>query len=751
MQHPDLPADLLFTLLSNAPDEEQALAEMRASPALSRPLLELGEVRKLAEAMAHGPVPKYAITVIQLAHALGCRHRQSTYECVAHALSIAERWGLVLDVVALGKIHTGRTTIRLMNWRVRSLLELERHDVLQTILEEFHANQVRPNRRTFHLLISGRIRNHDLAGAKELLRTMQDGGVQADDQTHAIIARYYRAFGFNPQMQARIFESLPALNQRTATMALNSLIQLCLDAHNVAGSLQILSFYHPIAVEPITRIVSGATSIPRDGDHSLLARYPLPNPVIPNAETYSIFMNHLTSIGAHSQAFDVLNSMISADVPATGETFTSLIHLFFAAGQGSTAVKLVADICDPHEFPWKSFAPFTLDEALPLPPLTPGVQPTTRILNALMRGLMPTSGLKGVEGVIQIMHANKILPNASTVEIIIAHLAEKGCRPKQLMALLLKFCSSNLHIQPTVRHLHLILNSIIRHERFLTFGSGWDSNAAKFSRTRRPKDSEPLETLPTPPPSDPVRLEPAAGFVPLHSNDRKALHPMLENLARRNVKSDSVVLGLRMMQEAGVKVDLEGAEGAFQMLLARGHQPTEYHFAALLEGCTRAGDLTGAMELMKSAVDIGIEVNVVMFTILISGYARLGNPAQAVRTFQSMVAEGVRPDVASIDALSSAFFAVGAYAMARRTLISMWNYIEPFPEELRSVSLKQLATEFRARRPQDRKMPRRALSQPERRELGREVVKLSKAWQRFIVEQEGCTDKITNKEHYKIG
>ncbi|KAL0579108.1 hypothetical protein V5O48_002891 [Marasmius crinis-equi] len=744
MQDAHLPIDLLFTLLIKAPDEEQALIGIRASTILSKHLLDRDDARKLVEAMARGPVPHHAIRVLQLAHALGCRLKQSAYECAAHWLAMDQNWDIVLAVVALGKLHRGKTTLRLMNWRVRSLVELGRHDALRVMLEEFRENQVKPDRRSFHLLISGCLRNHDLAGAKRLLRAMEKAGVPVDDYTHAIIATYYRAFGYNPQVQNQILESLPALDQKTATLALNNLIQLCLDAHDIAGSLEILSFYHPIAAKPITKAVSGAISIPDDGDRPLHAQYPQPNPVIPNAETYSIFMNHLTASGAYSQAFDILDSMQSADIPATGETITSLIHLLFASQQGSTAVKLVADMCGSRDFPWRTFSPFTVDQVLALPALTPNIELTTRILNALLKGCLPICDMECAKGVFQIMHANNIVPNASTVEIMVAHLAQKGLPPKQLVRLLLKFCSSNLNIQSTIRHLHPILNSISRHERFLTFGSGWDTVAAQFSRTRRPQTPELLPSRP----SDSEHVEPVAGFLPLRPVDRKALQPVLENLAQRNVKSDGVVLGLRMIQEAGNKVDLEGAREVFRTLLAQGHQPTEYHFGALMEGYTRAGDLQGALDVMQSAVDIGVKPNVVMFTIVISGYARQGNPDQAVRTFQKMTAEGIRPDVASIDALSSAFFAVGAYVMARRTLIALWHNIEPFPEDLRRVSLKQLAKAFRAIQPQSRRKAHHSLSKFERVLIDRQIVRLLEAWQEFIVEQGGCTDTIANKKHY---
>ncbi|KAF9270324.1 hypothetical protein L218DRAFT_952480 [Marasmius fiardii PR-910] len=738
-----LPTDLLFTLLSNAPNEEDALKEIRASSTLLKHLSSREDARELAQAMALRPEPYFAVRVLQLAYTLGCQHRQAAYECAAHFLASVQRWDLVLAIFGLGKAHTGRTTLRLSNWRVRALVELGRHDLLQHILKEFQENCLQPNRRTFHLLISGCIRNRDLASARELLDTMEPLGIPVDHTTHATIATYYRAFGSNNQVQNRVLESLSTLSQRTATLVLNNLVQLRLDANDITGSLEILSFFHPIAATPIARIVSGiygGTTILGDGDDSPLPQNHISTPAIPDAETYTIFMNHLISISAHSQALDVFYSMISADIPMNAEAVTSLIHLLFASEQGAMAIRLLSDMCESQQFPWEAFSPLKPGQTTQLPLQTSGVQPTNRILNAVLKGSLPLCGLNCFEGVMRIMHANNVLPNASTVEILLAYLRWRGSRPKELVRLLLKLCSSNVHIQPTIRHLHPILNSIIRHERFLTFGSGWNSIAARFNRAREPKLSVPFTSSPC----DSSILEPAAGFLPMRQVDRAALRPVLEDLAERNIKFDGVVAGLRMKQAAGNQNDVEAARDVFRTLLSRGHKPTEYHFSALMEGCTRSGDLDAATDVLRSAVETGIKPNVVMFTILIAGYARQGNPEQAVRTFQRMVEHGIRPDVAAIDTVSSAFFAVGAYVIARRTLITMWRYIEPFPENLRSVPLKQLASAFRSTQGHDLR-PKHPLSKVERIALHKHIARLLKVWKRYIVEQEGCTDKMANK------
>jgi pentatricopeptide repeat protein len=125
-------------------------------------------------------------------------------------------------------------------------------------------------------------------------------------------------------------------------------------------------------------------------------------------------------------------------------------------------------------------------------------------------------------------------------------------------------------------------------------------------------------------------------------------------------------------------------------------RPNEYHFSALMTGYARSGHIESAIGVMHSAIQSGVKANVVMFTIIIVGFARQGKPDKAIQTFQEMISAQVAPDVPAIDAVASSFFSIGAYATARLTLITLWPYIQPFPEEFRALSLHDLAIRFRA-------------------------------------------------------
>lgn len=607
---------------------------------------------------------------------------------------------MVLSTVALGKRHTGRTTARLLNWRARALVETQHYALLQGITREFQESSLRPSRRTYHLVLSGHIRNGDLARAKECLREMATAGFPPDASTHAIVATHHRHLGADSQVQSRALGALPVLRTATATSVVNSLMQLRLDAHDLAGSLQLLSLFEEHAVVSIFAATGGTGPVGAAGNIPLsLNTYSREHrQLFPTATTFSIFINYMATQSNLPGALQILQSMTTLGITPTSGTVTSLLHAHFAAGRGGNAVRMVAEMCDPEASPLDMFSPIMLaanEDKLPLN--LAGLSPTVQVFNALLRGVLVTHGLKSITVILRIMHANHIDPNSTTLEIVIAYLVKvERARPRFLLRFLRKLSSPNL--RPSLRHLHLILSSVLRREKQLLHGTGWNAIAASVRRQerfQRPPESRTSTTT--------NNFDPTAGIeLPRGLSQAR---PLLQSLSSRLVRSDGAMIALRIRLDAVTNSDMETAREVFHAMLVRGMHPTEYHFGALMEGFVQSGDLESAKGVIKSAERAGVKPNVVMFTILIAGHARQGQPDLAVRTFQHMVASGVKPDVPAIDAVASAFFAVRAYAMARRILIALWPHIQTFPQELRGATLKVLAQRFRLLHNNDRDGP----------------------------------------------
>ncbi|KAG5652167.1 hypothetical protein H0H81_006007, partial [Sphagnurus paluster] len=722
---PALPTEIFFVLQDlfsrAASDDDYVLAEIRASPSLLRHLTDRDTVRQTAEALASTNFPLHAIRFLTITYALGCVHKANAYEGICFQLAQKKHWKAMLSVVSQAKQHLQRLTSRLINWHARALLETQDYTGLQDTLRQFGDNGATPNRRTFHLILSGSLRNCNLSKAKQCILTMTEAGFPPDASTHAIVAMNYRPLGWDPEVEARSLAALPDLKDTTATVILNSLIQLRLDVHDLSGALRLLSlFSQSHSIMKAMTIAYPRTTKSNTND----VRWSSPTPlnILPNATTFSLFLNYQATQSNLHGCIEIFNNMVAFGIQPTPTHIASLIRVFFVTGKGDTAVRLVSRMCDPAIMPPSLFEPIlSPDTGDDLPWTPPGMLPTMQVFNALLRGLLHTRGLQSVEPVFRIIHASKLKPTAATLTLLLAHFSKvERSRPGVLLQLLRHLSSD---IQPTMRHLHIIFSSVIRHEKYLLYGSGWDTIAAKFSTIRKePERRYPQHRLS----GEADSYHPTAGIELSQAlSYRRLVRPSVHSLLSHNVHSDAAMISLRILHDALIKSDIQSARQIFHTLLDRGIRPNEYHFTALMEGLVQSGDVDGALDVMRSAHRAKVNVNIVMFTILIVGHARQGNPDQAIKVFQDMIAAGLEPDVPAIDALVGAFFAIGAYSTAKKVLISLWSWIQPFPEELKFASLKTLAQTFRSLTGSNRTQ----VTQHEKRQCLIKLSKMKKLWE----------------------
>lgn len=697
MQGQSLPGELLV-LLDSMLTLDAALQMAKSSPTISRRLLDGNAARGLAVELARTERPQRSLLLIRLAHKLGSQLKQNVYECTAHEYASKANWSQVLDVVSLGVELSGRTTLRLLNWKTRALIEEQDFSGLEAILGEFDKYKLSPSRRTFHLLLTGHIRNHNLHQAKACLQYMSAAGCPPDASTYSILVTVFRPLGADPEVLAQAIQSLPDVQTQgnTTTAVLNSLLQIYFDARRPPEVLRILSMFKgpntaaSLASTYRDHAVTGELYESLDTPTSI---HQLPNlpPVTPDAGTFSILLNDAARRHDISSAFQYLQIMAHANVKPTADTAVSLIHVLFATHNEATALHLVSQVCGAGAGELSSLLQDT-PPTLHLPIPIDHILPTTQILNALLKGLLKSpDGFRPWHAVLRQMHAHGLQPNSTTAELLLAYMDKvEGARPRELLRTL-RFLSHS-KVKPNLRHMHIILRSILRREKQIVYGSGWNALASRFSSSRGDEASPRLDRIS----GVANTLDPTAGISLTARHQYSALaRPLIENLSERKVRSDPAMFAMRLKHDGVMRFDLDSAREVFHAYVARGLRPTAYHFASLMEGHTLAGDILGAEDVMQAAVDAGIEPSAVMYTTLIVGHARKGKPHLALRTFQRMLDAGVKPDVPAIDAVASAFFAAGAYRMAARVIISLWSNVGPFPPELADASLRDLAREFR--------------------------------------------------------
>ncbi|KAH7931105.1 hypothetical protein BV22DRAFT_1053851 [Leucogyrophana mollusca] len=708
---------------------QEGLRQITNSPILFGYFSNRETARKLAEDMALTQCPQRAHQVLTVAHKLGCRFKPSHYESVAHQLAQGKRWADIPALVSLGKHQCGRTSIRMLNWKARAFAECRRYDQLRDTLEEFAHENLHPTRRTFHILLSGYLLNRDLNLAKDAMERMAGAGFPVDASTHAVIVSAYRSLGLDPEVQMRAFNALHDVDGRASTAVLNSIIQQFLDANDRHGASRFLKAFGQASRPPkpgesvtidIDNHSSSSVLNPQQSTRSTQVSY-----VRPDAATYTMLMNYMAKQRDLHGVLVTLNRMKVAGVKPDHGIAAALIRAYCFTGHEGAAVNLVAQMC--HSDTTAHYLPSSLrvpqQHALPLE--TEGIQLTAEHFNVLMDGILRIRGLPGARVVLRAMCLNGIRPDEVTVQILMDYLDRAECaRPRELIRLLRYLTSHTL--SPTLQHIHIILRSIMRREKFLIYGSGWDVTAAKYSSKRQDLSLFPEGRVSF----TRTTFEPTAGLrAPRRLRYDSWLRPIVRSLSRRNIKSDRRTIALRMRHEAVSKSELVTAKDVFRRMVAQGMHPTIFHYTALMDGYAKQGDLQSAEDVMQAAKQAGLEPNVVMYTIIIAGHGRQGDPDNAMRTFQRMISAGITPDVPAIDAVAHAYFAVGAYNVAKRTLVALWSQIRPFPEELAVAPLETLARVFRSY-PENRTYSNKKLSKQEKRLLRWKLLGVLRAWER---------------------
>ncbi|KDQ63658.1 hypothetical protein JAAARDRAFT_169734 [Jaapia argillacea MUCL 33604] len=690
---------MLDTLFSRRTTTEEALERLRTidgSDILLKQLVHPDSARHLAELLAATPLPRRAHRLLLLAHRMGCRLKQSTFECVAHQLAKERRWRLIPSLVFLGQRLLGGTTRRLLNWRTRAVIEVSHFALLEDTLNVFEKAGIRPDRRTFHLLVSGHIRNRDIGRAKAALHTMEQAGYEISVDTHALIVTAYRSLGPDNVVITRAFDILLDVGGRTATMVLNSLVQVCIDAHDPNGALQALSHFDYLqsskALESMKRHALASFN---QGVETHISSQSTHNPPMqPDAATFTILINYMAKHRDLPAALDVFRRMAMICGTPDASPVAALIRAHYAKGDPDGALHIVRSICRVlarDTLLQKLAADWESLRAMPLKSIP--IAPTSEVMNALLEGVLRSRGLSGVDPVFKLMGACHLQPDDRTLSIIASHLGQVEHAPTPDIIRLLRSLYSR-QIRPIPEHLHSILQSDLQRMKGLTRGSGWNNLSALVSRKRRAAD---LSRARLDKPPDSASFDPTAAVkVSRVNNLRGLIRPVLQSLSMRHVKNDRATYALRLYRDAALKNDMDSAKAVFHHMLARGMHPNEYHFASLMHGYANIGAMSAARAMMEDARRRGVPPNVVMFTIIIVGYARSGKPAFALRTFRDMVKQGIKPDIAAVDAVVSAYFAVGAYGEARRLLLELWPSVKPFPEELKDASLRELAMAFRS-------------------------------------------------------
>lgn len=723
--HPlEVAIDAMFLRLSqtgNLPDTTESRGRTRLQDLLREP----GRVVALAVKLSRTRQPQRVLRVLALAHILGCKLAQHGYESMAYHLARAKHWSLVASLVELARRHSGATTLRLLNWRTCALVKIDDFAALDRVLDIFEQEQVKPDRRTYHIIIAGHLRNRDLARAKRCLASMEEAGFEANASTHSLIIASYRQFGLAKSVQQKALEVLYETDDRSATNIVNSLVQQSLDKDDIQGAMRYFALFD-------------ANSTPGTGRDSIPPGRGLPSEELGDVRslrtpsqdvyTFTILINHLAKQGNLSRVLHILGRMRESDIEPDSSIAAAVIHAHFAAGKALEAVQIVASMCLARGVPYKLFRPLGLTANIGnKQPLLPTAIPlTAEVFNALIRGSLAVRGVSGMAIVLRIMQWCRVKPDATTAHILLQYLDQvERVSPRDIIQHFRYLLPE--HVIPTIQHLNVILSSnqrreaLLRHKMDLkppvessTPSKGDETESSEWDRISGTTENS---------------YDPAGGLeIPRWLSCRSRARPVLDSLSTREVRSDRATYALRIRHDAVIKRDLDTAKETFQAMINRGLHPNKFHFAAVMEGYAVRGDVDGAMAVMDSALREGIRPNVEMYTILITACTRSKQPRRAYRIFQAMLAKEIAPDVTCVLALTQSFFVARKAGDARRILLKLWPTVVDVSEGLDTTApLKDLMQAFASHA---KSTSRKPLSRQQARILRWKVNEITRRWTR---------------------
>ncbi|KAJ2920178.1 hypothetical protein MD484_g26, partial [Candolleomyces efflorescens] len=703
--------------------KSHALRAYEASDNLAPLLSDTDYSHSATEQILSSDNPQIAVDHLRLSYELGVPLKFPTFDCVCQKFASIGRWDLVLATVQEATDQDIPMNKFMLNWIARAYLETRDYAQLQAILQEFSDHGVQPNQWTFHLMLSGAIRNRDLVRAQQVIQEMERHGIPIDAKTHARIAQAYKNIGVDDIVEERAVAALPELSPSLQVHVLNCLMRGHMDNNHIDRAVRLLSLFEPKSVEIIIEVMFGAGGLHRTAETTTEPYpQPLPTPPLPNASTFAIFMHHCSHQRNLSRALQLLQCMISQGVAPTDHIVKTLVQTCFSCGRPSLAVQLVAGTCNSDEVKPRHFSRihpgrWPREE---FQVHVPGMSPSILVFNALLQGTLQRLGVDGAMHVIKLMRMNGIKPNERTLDLILCHLHfVDRANPRTLFRQLYTLTGPDL--QPTEKHLRIIIRSIQRQEEYLLHRRGWDSLRYFVANRKVPERRKS---------GSPGPFNRLAGLtLPMFRDYQRLAEPFLQHLESRDIKPEPETIAVRIRHEAVIKMDVEAAAEIFQVMLARGITPNAYHYAALMEGYALRGDTNGAEKVFQTAISERIVPNVALYTILITAHCRHGQPYKALQVFRKMVGQGIQPDVPSIDAVASAFYAVGDNAMAKKVLISLWPYVQPFPSRLRSLPVLKLACHFRSQHHRPRNTAVR-ISLEERYKLHMKLARLMKEWRR---------------------
>ena len=519
------------------------------------------------------------------------------------------------------------------------------HDFLKGIihLEEYHLapsihslpSSTPPlSRSTYELLLKAHLARRELSLASEVIHSMQQYSLYPSRTAYQAILDGYRLAAPGGHIYNTVFADLEHLGLKDATAAFNGLIDVVIAQGDLTSAYDIFDIFdRPMLDESGMKLVkspspteilpsirppnavpaSTSTLVRMSSDDCQAVTIPSPKlPLLPNGETFSLFVQGYSSIGEFDRALDFFVEMVDLGFKPNRLVSRALLDAYKNAGQPEGVLNIVRQVEGWEEGPpadsWRQ------EESASG---RTGLEQSRRLSTSMLE----EGGLRGLRGLLENLTKQGVSFKLRSISLILSYLAKSSVVDAIRLSEIAQKLHKDLGTAFTISDLNILLHS---------FGAREAADPSVRQRRFR---------------KDPT----LANLSPSYKGDMRLLKhflAMVQQLQSKGVDPDAYTCAILMQRFANNGGSPRTLWAYFRwQILDRGIKPAPHHISALLTAYVNTNDPYGARRAMDRGEALGVAPNAHHYTILISDFLKREKKDLAEALFLQMQERGIEPDL----------------------------------------------------------------------------------------------------------
>ncbi|PVG04608.1 hypothetical protein CPB86DRAFT_777890 [Serendipita vermifera] len=661
--------------------DRKTLSELERRVAASSPPINQDVLEAVCQAALRNDLARLIPPFLEVAWKLGVDIQIEFYERLCETLIEDRRWHETKRLLEGLKVqNTQIRSNRLLNAKLRLHLHFERYSLLKfdRVRKLYKQQGCEMDQASYHLLIEAAIANRNLCECRNITSRMLKAGFAVNEDTYKAFLSRMVAIGPNRVLEEDIVGALQRANIELNMGILNSLIRL----RSIVGDDRSLQQY----VEHLKQ--RSSTPIPSNsimqGEKDLSTTTGTPSTAIlgalPDIKTIPILIEHFGRRRRLDSAIRVFSLLKILKLKPSPEIVAYMLLIYARCNQSQNALSFFSELL--QNLPQRKRPAEKLLKTLGWDGAhskngVEGVSVNIFILNALLSVAVPIKGLDGILTVLQLMDLLHVQPDDETARQILYFLDKYECVSSNTLITILYRLSQYQHIQGRMRHLNILLHSILREYKEQWKGQGgWLADAARLSLSSSHTAIPDVTTSRT---ADLTKRYFGSFYRKGRTTAslRSDLHQILNFVKSSGSRRDAATYSILMFYHSRVQKNPKAVERLYEEMLCNEILPNAYHVAALIEVNCLTGKLSTARNLLDHAALDGIKVNQVLYSMLIRAYGDHAKPDEGLNVYHQMLKARIKPDVAALEGVIRGYFMVKRYPKARRVLFDLWDTVLP--------------------------------------------------------------------------